>query len=173
MYIVLARNNIEAASLLRSAKHTKYYQQKLVETYKAAKIYWDLGYKKRARTLLDTQLEKDSTYFMGLLWGIYFNLQLGDTVRVKDYLGRLEKLDAANQVAVAFKRIISAGDSLHLIHPKIVRSELHTTIAELYFKIKLPEEAIDEAYRALNENKNNKNALQLLSEIYQKKSSSK
>jgi tetratricopeptide (TPR) repeat protein len=172
-YIVVAKNNIEAASLIGSAKRTNFYQQRSVETFQAAKIYWNLGYKKRARSLLDTQLENDSTYFTGLLWGIYFNLQLEDTVKAKDYFGRLEKLDAANEVVVAFKRIISAGDSLHFVQSKIVRSELHAAIAKVYLKIELPESAIDEAYRALNENKTNANAQQLLSKIYQKKSSSK
>jgi predicted Zn-dependent protease len=98
---------------------------------------------------------------------------LEDTVKAKDYFGRLEKLDAANEVVVAFKRIISAGDSLHFVQSKIVRSELHAAIAKVYLKIELPESAIDEAYRALNENKTNANAQQLLSKIYQKNSSSK
>jgi hypothetical protein len=76
-------------------------------------------------------------------------------------------------VVIAFKRIISAGDSLPFIKSKTIRSELHAAIAEIYFKIELPEEATDEAYRALSENKNNASAQQLLSKIFQKKSSSK
>jgi tetratricopeptide (TPR) repeat protein len=164
-YLMLAKINNEASVLLTSASRTKFYQQQLVETWKAAKIYWSLGYQKRARSLMNNILENDSTYFMGLLWGIYFNLQLEDTVRAKDYLGRLEKLDAANPVVVAFSQIINKSDSLSFINDYITRCKLHSGIAELYYQIELTEDAIDEAYKSAR----NVHALELLLKIYEKR----
>jgi tetratricopeptide (TPR) repeat protein len=136
---------------------------------KAADLYWKLGYKRRAADIMNSLYNEDTTYFVGDLWGLHYNLQLGDTLTAKKYLISLSGIDSGNAVVLAFNRILSYGDSLNRTKEARDLSRYHTEIGSLYRKIVLDEEAIDEAERALRSDPGNLQALLLLGEQFERK----
>jgi tetratricopeptide (TPR) repeat protein len=169
-YILLSRVHLQAIGALAQAQNPKIYEQGAVQTVVAARLYWSLGYCKRANRLMVDLFKNDSTYFVGLLWGVHFGLQLGDTAQAKDYLARLECLDVTNPVVQVFRHIIAIGDSLRSTTDSHQRIFFHLSIARLYRQIELAEEAIDETQYALRENPTDVDALLFLAKMFEDKS---
>jgi tetratricopeptide (TPR) repeat protein/4-amino-4-deoxy-L-arabinose transferase-like glycosyltransferase len=168
-YTMPARLQLEAMNMLSMAMNEKYFMSKAVEMGKAADLYWRLGYKRRAADIMNALYNEDTTYFMGLLWGLDYNLQLGDTLLAKRYLSSLKGTDSGNAVVLAFNRILSYGDSLNMSSDAHDISRYHTQIGYVYRQIELNEEAIDEAERALHFDSGNLQALLLLGEQFERK----
>ncbi|HMD13000.1 MAG TPA: tetratricopeptide repeat protein, partial [Bacteroidota bacterium] len=141
-----------------------------VQSYKAASVYWKLGAYHKAAELMNYSLNADTEYFVGLLWGLHFNLQLGDTGIAKKYLSILENMDAKNPVVQTFHQIFLTADSIRNSNERNDRSRFYVAIANLYNKIELFDEAIDEAELALHENPDNADALLLIAQIHEKHS---
>lgn len=137
-----------------------------IRTQEAAAIYWNLGYRKRASELMDASLMNNSQYFVGLLWGLHYSLQQGETSMARRYLQRLQRIDSANVVVEAFREILLINDTLALSGHSPARSELHLRTARLYRQIELNEEAIDEAERAVGEKRKNREAISFLVELF-------
>jgi tetratricopeptide (TPR) repeat protein len=168
-YTIPARLQLQAMSMLRKAVNEEFFMSKAVEMGKAAELYWRLGYKKRAADIMNTLYNEDTTYFMGLLWGLHYNLQLGDTSLAKRYLISLNGTDSGNAVVRAFNDVLSYGDSINISKDNRDVSRYHTEIGYLYRQIELNEEAIDEAERALRFEPGNLKALKLLGEQFERK----
>lgn len=168
-YIFPARLELEAMDLLNNARRENINSSRAVGIFNAASLYWNMGYYKRAADILNDFLQTDSMYFTGLLWGLHFNLQVGDTNIAKKYFSILNNIESDNPAVMAFDHILQIGDSLRIVQNPLERSRLHYTIANLYYQIELNEEAIDEAEKALGENSRNIEALILMGDVFKRK----
>jgi tetratricopeptide (TPR) repeat protein len=183
-YVYIARHQIYASNFLTEVAQSSHSEEQAVKTFKAANIYWRLGEWNRAAELMRNQVELDSTYFVGLLWGLHYSLQTGDTNSARRNLSILERMelkrihetksdtatiDSINPIVTAFGQILAIGDSLHIAATSIERSRLYVATANYYEKIELNEEAIDEAEKALHENPENMNALFLIAQVFERK----
>ncbi|MBI1806920.1 MAG: glycosyltransferase family 39 protein [Ignavibacteria bacterium] len=166
-YTYTARNHIQTMRRLASAKASRIPESKAVELYKVARDYWQLGYGRRAQEIINAMLKSDSSFFVGLLWGFHFNLQMGDTIMARRYLGILENIDHSNPVVNAFDQIIALQDSLRTTSSSLENSKFHIAIGRLYKKIELNEEAIDEAELALRANPASVDAPMLMGEMFE------
>jgi tetratricopeptide (TPR) repeat protein len=167
-YMYLARVHMEAMDVALSAKNTPPTQERAIKMNDLARLYWDLGYPRFAKSFADSSLQFDSTYFWGLLWGFHFNFQLGDTQNARVYYDKVAKIDEKNQVVVSFKRLMTINDSLRW-SDESRRSQLHLSAARIYRLIELFEESIDEAERAREADPNNEEVLQFLGEAFEQK----
>jgi tetratricopeptide (TPR) repeat protein len=114
---------------------------------------------------MNTSLRANSAYFVGLLWGMHFNLQMGDTAQARAWLATLEAIDAKNQVVATFRHLIDLGDSIRLAKSLPARAAERLTVARLYQKIELFDEALDETERSLGDDPTQAPALMLRAEL--------
>ncbi len=161
-----ARVHLDAMYVALSAKGVPPTQERAIKMNDLGRLYWDLGYKKRAEHLCDESLRLDSSYFWGLLWGFHFNLQNGDTADARHYFRQLSAMDAKNQVVMAFSQLLASSDSLCWVRDPAARSALHLSEARLYRAIELYEVALDEDERAIGEAPGNAAAVGLRREIF-------
>jgi tetratricopeptide (TPR) repeat protein len=117
--------------------------------YDAARTFWSLGYGRQAYRLVKELLTRDPNHFVGLLWGWHWGIQLGDSAAAGGYLARLQKIDSANAVVRSFTAMARAHRDLRRAATPAEQSKLHLLLASEYKKMELPEEAFDEAERAL------------------------
>jgi tetratricopeptide (TPR) repeat protein len=143
-----ARVHLDAMDVALSARGVPPTQERAIKMNDLGRLYWDLGYRRRAEELSDESARLDSGYFWGLLWGFHFNLQNGDTADARRYFRRLGQIDGKNQVVRVFDRLLAIGDSLTFVREPARRSALHLAAARLYERIELFEVALDEAERA-------------------------
>jgi tetratricopeptide (TPR) repeat protein len=136
--------------------------------YSAARLYWNLGYRKQAFRIIRDAVDSDTNYFTGLLWAWHFANQLGDLKSAQRYLQQLDKIDCENPVVQAFGKIDSVQISLRQTVDPVRKSDLHAFIAREYYAIELTEEAADEAQIAVGQNPHNRKAWVLLEEIFEK-----
>jgi tetratricopeptide (TPR) repeat protein/4-amino-4-deoxy-L-arabinose transferase-like glycosyltransferase len=168
-YVVPARAQIEEMEKLAVAESQKFPPSRAVQMFDAATFYWNMGYPRRAASIMNRVLENDSTYFVGLLWGFHFNLQLGDTLTSRKYFLILENMDAQNPVVMNFREILNCSDSLKEARTPAERSLGHWRIGRCYQRIELDEEALDEAEQSLREVPGNVQALLLMAEVFEHK----
>lgn len=168
-YTIPAKLQMQALNMITRANAETFYMSKAVNVGKAANLYWRLGFYRRAAEIMNTLYREDSTYFMGLLWGLHYNLQMGDTAMAKSYLSTLKALDSINPVVMAFDTILFYGDLINTSTDSIKISQMHVQIGHQYRQMELDEESIDEAERALGYNPRNLNSMILLGEQYKRK----
>ena len=150
-YIDYGRRHWDAAERLAAARSSTVAEERAMNLFDAASLYWKMGYPARAAEILDDLFRADSSYFAALQWGVNISLQLRDTSRASQCLSRLERIDAANPVVKTFRRILPIGDSLNMVHSRGEKSRLHLELALLYDGIGLGQEALDEAEMAAAE----------------------
>jgi tetratricopeptide (TPR) repeat protein/4-amino-4-deoxy-L-arabinose transferase-like glycosyltransferase len=169
-YVGNARMQIQAMRMLFKARHESFQPSRAVGSYNVASLYWKIGYYERAASIMVPELGIDSSYFVGLLWGLHFNLQNGDTTKAKQYLSILGNLDSSNPVVKSFSKILEIGDLLQCAQSSVEKSRLHLEMGKLYKQIELNEVAIDEAERALRDDPNNFEAYLLMAQLFERKS---
>ena len=165
-YLDPASSFLSAMNQINSARELHYSDGIAVQSYKAASVYWKLGAYHKAAELMNYSIGADTEYFVGLLWGMHFDLQLGDTVTAKKYLAILDNIDAKNPVVQTFHQIFLFADAIGNSHEGNDRSRLHLAIANCYKKTELFDEAIDQAELALRQDPNNADALILIAQIH-------
>lgn len=170
-YAELARNQFEAADLLAKARSSKLYTEQAVKTFKSASIYWKSGYYRRAADLMNTLMDTDTSYFVGLLWGFHFDFQLGDSATAQKFLTILERIDSTNPVVLAFEHLTAIRDSLQAAKSGTAgeRSNLHLSAARICKAMQLYDESLDEAERALGERRDNVDALLFLARAFEQR----
>lgn len=168
-YAGMARTQFDIAALLRTSVSSKMMEERAVTRSRAAAQYWKLGYYRRAAEVIDTLATGGSDYFMGLLWGIHYNLQNGDTLRAMRFLQEALRVDSSNIVVKVFDAILRTGDSLQTATSAPARSMLHLSLARFYRQIDLKDEAIDEAERALASDPSNAEAVSIIGRLFEKR----
>jgi tetratricopeptide (TPR) repeat protein/4-amino-4-deoxy-L-arabinose transferase-like glycosyltransferase len=170
VYFSPARAELSLCDLAIRARQATTHDERSLKTLEAAQQYWKLGYYRRAKSLLDSDLESDSLFFRGLLWGFHFNFQLHDAARSRRYLDYLKKMDDSNQVVRAFVATVAIEDSLGNVREAGRRSRLHLSLARIFDKIELNDEALDEAQRAAGEDSNAVDPWKFLGNVYERSS---
>ncbi len=170
-YFGTSRNLFDAADLYSKARNAASAMERPIKTYRAAAMYWRMGFYRRSSEIMDALLESDTTYFVGLLWGFHFDITLGDTASARRYLAILRNIDDVNPVVLAFVRFLEIGDSLKRAPSAAERSALHFETAKISRTMELFDESIDQAEMALRESDGNTGALMLLAQLYERRGS--
>jgi len=164
----IASQHLAVAQLQRQAASLNPVQRSLA-LYDVATFYWNLGYYHQAYAILRQTLGENPTFFRGLLWGWYYGIQLGDTTQAAVYLRQLENIDGTNPVVQRFRTIASCSDTLRRLSNPLRRGEIRLAIARSYEAVDLPEEAIDEAQRAIRENPSSAEPWLFQGELFEKR----
>jgi tetratricopeptide (TPR) repeat protein len=164
---LLASQLFHAMELENEARNSRFPQHASLAMLDASLAYWNNGYYRSAMNLMNEVLAPNSDFFVGLLWGFHYNLQMGDTVRALAYLGRLQEIDSTNIIVKSFGKVVMIGDSLKASSDPTDRSRMHLEIGILYRKIDLPIVDLDEAERALKDNPGNVQALLFMGKTLQ------
>jgi tetratricopeptide (TPR) repeat protein len=152
---LLASQLFHALELENEARTSKFEQHASLATLDASLAYWNNGYYRSARDLMNAVLVPNNDFFVGLLWGFHYNMQMGDTLRAQGYLDRLQKIDSTNIIVKTFRTVVSIGDSIKLTSDSVERSRMHLEIGMLYRKIDLPIVDFDEAERSMKDSPKN------------------
>ena len=154
-YTPLASKHLAVAVNQKQVDQAENPVQRSLAVTDIASFYWNLGYYGTAYSTLKSQLAIDSTYFTGLLWGWNYGMQRGDTAQAKTCLRLLAGIDRTNPVVQQFTFIDRTADSLRRSGDAGLRSHYHLAIAQSFKTVDLPDEAIDEAQRAVREDPRN------------------
>ena len=168
-YLPVASKVLDIAYAQRRVESSENTVERSTMMVNSARFYWSLGYYGQAYHTIHDCLTRDSTYFVGLLWGWDFAMQRGDSAQARSYLRQLRGIDRGNAIVKQFTLIELQADSLrHCAIPEN-RSAIHMAIAESYRIVDLPDEAIDEAQLALLENPRSKEAWQFQAQLFESK----
>ncbi len=172
-FVMQARLLIQAQQKLNNAYSQRNAEWKAVELYEAASVYWKMGYYNLSAQIMNNLFNVDSNYFVGMLWGLHYNMFIGDTIMPVKYLNALKKIDSTNAVVQAFDKIFNLKNNLLHTSEPMERSKIHTEIGSLYKQIELNEESLDEAELAIGEDPENVNAWILMAQIFERKTNLK
>ena len=151
-YTPVATKHLAVSQSQARAEQSSNPLQRSLTLFDVASFYWNYGYYNQAYAIMRQSLKNDSTYFTGLLWGWHYAMQLADTSQAKIYLRQLEGIDRSNPVVRGFHTMSLLADSLRRTSSPARRCKLRLALARSYEAVDLPEEAIDEAQRALRDN---------------------
>lgn len=169
-FVLPARLQLQALERLNYARSQTNSESRAVETYNAASMYWKMGYYNRAAQIMNELIAVDSSYFVGMLWGLHYNMYIGDTIIPGKYLSALKRIDSSNTVVQVFDKMFVIKDTLRSTIDRAERSRMHVAVGELYKQIEMNEESLDEAEFALKENSTNADAWLLMAQIFERKS---
>jgi tetratricopeptide (TPR) repeat protein len=168
-YAAVASKHLDVAYSQRQAESSDSPSERSTTMLNAARFYWSLGYYGHAYSTIRSSLATDSTFFLGLLWGWDYAMQRGDTLQARSYLRQLRSIDRTNAVVQQFTLIEQTEDSLRRSSNPQQRSAFHLSIARSYKTVDLPDEAIDEAQRALREDPDNTEAWLFQAQLFEEK----
>jgi tetratricopeptide (TPR) repeat protein/4-amino-4-deoxy-L-arabinose transferase-like glycosyltransferase len=168
-YIPVASKHLDVAFAQRQAELSETPSERSTMLLNNARFYWSLGYYAQAYSTIRSSLAVDSTFFLGLLWGWDYAMQRGDTLQARSYLRQLRAIDRTNAVVQQFTLIEQTEDSLRRSSNPKRRCAFHLTIARSYKTVDLPDEAIDEAQRALLEDPRNADAWLFQAQLFEEK----
>lgn len=168
-YTLSARSHFDVLKLVMTSKRSSVMEERGIARQRAASLCWEMGYYMRAAELLEPLLRDDPGYFVGLLWGLHYNLQNKDTAKALLFFSKLERIDSTHVLVQSYRQIIGIGGSLALAGSDSARSNLHCTIAAVYDQMDLKEEALDETEQALRYNPNNSDAMLLMAKVFERK----
>ncbi|HLX12714.1 MAG TPA: glycosyltransferase family 39 protein [Bacteroidota bacterium] len=155
VFVYPAMRQLDVMETLARARSSHFLPTQAVHTLQVAILYWRIGYYRHATALLDTLLTMPDTYMFGLLWGLHFNLQMGDTTNAQRFLKKLIATDSSNTVVKSFRTLFAISDTLCASNDPSERCRLRLKIAAIYRDIELPGVSIDEAERAIHEQPSN------------------
>ncbi len=168
-WTAMARMQFDALRLVMHSRRAADREQRAIGLQKAASLYWQMGYPRRAAELLEPLLSDESGYFVGLLWGLQYNLENGDTVKAHEFFTKARGIDSASTLVQSYGRILAIGDSLRMTESDSVRSCHHLLLATLYGGMDLKEEALDESERAVRYDAKNTEAFLLMGKMFERK----
>ena len=131
--------------------------------------YWDFGFRHRAIEVLQMALRADSNFSPGLVFGMYYSIQLGDTSKAKWFFSRVQQSDSGHLIIKPVRRIFSLMDSVRWAKTPPQRIGYELSLAKGYAAIGLRELTIDQTLAILEEDPNNVGALQVLAQAYNDK----
>jgi 4-amino-4-deoxy-L-arabinose transferase-like glycosyltransferase len=141
------------------------YQRAMVY-HKVSANYWDLGFRQRAIGTLDLCVRADSSFSPAFIFGMYYCLQVGDTVKARQYFARTQKADPNHMMIKSVRAIFAQMDSIKWSKTSAERLGHELTLAKGYTSIGLRELSIDQALAILEQDPNNVGALEMLVQMY-------
>jgi tetratricopeptide (TPR) repeat protein len=170
-FIPPARVFLYAMNEVRRARALQDDRARSLRLYGVSTIVWNLGYSAQAYDLLKELLSRDMNHFVGLLWGWHWGIQVGDTAGVVKYLKRLQDIDSGNTVVRSFTSMSRLQTDLRKASSGSEQSRIHVLLSGEYDKIDLPEEALDEAEKAIRTDPSSAAALKVREGLLQKRKS--
>jgi 4-amino-4-deoxy-L-arabinose transferase-like glycosyltransferase/tetratricopeptide (TPR) repeat protein len=134
--------------------------------HKVSANYWDLGFQNRAIQTMELCNHADSTFSPSLIFGMYYSLQVGDTLRAKQYFARTQRVDSSHMMIKPIRRIFSLMDSIKWAKTPAERRGYEVSLAKGYTAIGLRELSIDQSLAVLEDDPNNVGALEILAQAY-------
>jgi tetratricopeptide (TPR) repeat protein len=168
-FIPPARVFLYAMNEIRRARMLQDDRARSLRLYGVSTIVWNLGYNAQAYDLLKELLSRDMNHFVGLLWGWHWGLQVGDTAGVVKYLKRLKDIDSTNAVVRSFTAMTRLQSDLRRATSGSEQSRIHLLLSGEYDKIDLPEEALDEAEKAIRADTSSVAALKAREDLLRKR----
>jgi tetratricopeptide (TPR) repeat protein/4-amino-4-deoxy-L-arabinose transferase-like glycosyltransferase len=151
--------------LMKGATDTSAYQRAMAY-HRVSANYWDLGFRQRAIQTLESCNRADSTFSPSLIFGLYYSLQLGDTVRAKQYFARTQKVDPTHIMIRPLRGIFALMDSVKWAKTPVERRGHELNIAKAFTGLGLREISIDMSLAILEEDPDNVGALEILAQAY-------
>jgi len=139
---------------------------KAMAYHKISAGYWDLGFHKHAVDILNLALKADSNFTPGLIFGMYYALQLGDTAGAKQYAARTLRADSMHIINRPLQRIMAFIDSTRMQKTPEQKIGYQLNIANIEFNIGLRDLSIDQSLAILQKEPRNIGALELLAKCY-------
>lgn len=153
--------------IIQLTKAASMYQQQFADyTTRAAGSYWSMGYEKHAYNLLDSVLNFDSTFIPAYIFKLHFALKQNKISDARNSLNKIAILDTSNNLLEIYNNLISRSDSIKNKYSGLNLTNAYIMNAKDYYKLGVYEDAIDNLLLCLQIDKNNIEAMNLLSEIY-------
>ena len=158
-HAVLVKNLEKAESESSPAERAGIYQR-------VSSVFWDLGFREFSLQLLGRSLKEYQTFAPSLIFGMYYSLQRGDTVRAKQFFGRLKSASPTHAIISTIQTVFEAMDSARAAKTVPQRITYQLRLAKGYAQLGLVDATIDESFSILERDSVNVGALQLLAEAY-------
>src|SRR5207244_676000 len=110
VYVAPSRRYLAALDAVERGRMARTPQGRSIRLTESANTFSRLGHIRKSAAIMAEVLYSDTTYFVGLLWGLHYSLQLGNVDRARQYIGVLERMDSINPVVKAFRGIIVCAD---------------------------------------------------------------
>lgn len=146
-YSAMARAQIGAMLQLRRAEREKGIQRGYT-AFEAGLAYWSIGYGSTALAIMRNIARSDTTHFSAALWGCYYAKQLGDTTESFEFLKRLRKIDITAPIVADWEDMRNLELKARTTTSAEKRAAIHVSIAEVYERLELYDEALDALERA-------------------------
>ncbi|MBI3006261.1 MAG: hypothetical protein HYY49_12725 [Ignavibacteriales bacterium] len=156
----------EIIATLQEAKTERDPLRRAEKFQRVAVSYWELGFRKRAMEMLARSLASDANFFPSLIFGSLYALQAGDTTASREFHNKAASIEPANELVQGLTVLFQHRDSLGFNLSSIRKEGVRVGIAESYVRMGLRENAIDELLFVLSRNPKNRDALELLADIY-------
>ena len=140
--------------------------KKALAYHKASANYWDLGFRQRALDVLNLALRADSNFMPGLIFGVYYALELGDTAQAKKYFGWAQRADPNHGTIRMMRGIFAMMDSVRLAKTTAQRLGYQLAMAKGFAAIGLRDVTIDLSLAILAEDPKNRGALVELAQAF-------
>lgn len=137
--------------------------------HKVSANYWELGFRRRAFEVLDLSLRADSNFTPALIFGMYYSLQLEDTVKARWYFKRTQKADPNHTILAPVGRIFAFLDSIAHAGSSEKQRDYALGLAKSYAAVGIREVAIELCLTILQQDPQNIAALDLLAQSYEVK----
>jgi tetratricopeptide (TPR) repeat protein/4-amino-4-deoxy-L-arabinose transferase-like glycosyltransferase len=139
---------------------------KAMTYHKISAGYWDLGFHKHAFDVLRLAFKADSAFAPGLIFGMYYSLQLGDTTQARWFFSQTQLADSAHIMNKPVRKLFALMDSTKMAKTSEQRIGYELSLAKIYFNIGLRELSIDQSLAILQRDPKNAGALELLAQCY-------
>jgi tetratricopeptide (TPR) repeat protein/4-amino-4-deoxy-L-arabinose transferase-like glycosyltransferase len=139
---------------------------KAMAYHKISAGYWDLGFHKHAFDVLRLAFKADSAFAPGLIFGMYYSLQLGDTTGARRFFSQTKLADSNHIMNRPVGKLFAFMDSTRMAKTSEQRMGHELSIAKIYFNMGLRDLSIDQSLAILQRDPNNAGALELLAQCY-------
>jgi tetratricopeptide (TPR) repeat protein len=150
----------------RQAEKDTSKMSKAMAYHKVSAGYWDLGFHKHAFDVLRLAFKADSAFAPGLIFGMYYSLQLGDTTQARWFFSQTQLADSGHMMNKPVRKLFGLMDSTRLAKTPEQRNGYELSQAKIYFNLGLRELSIDQSLAILQRDPKNTGALELLAQCY-------
>ncbi len=168
-HVALAQAHLTLAEQLKLASEASSSAERSGRAIAAGRGYWDLGYGNLALRVMQNVLRLDSTSFDAALWACHFARQLGDTVMSRRYLALLKDIDFTAPIIRDIEAIDRAGARASHSEDQGDRLQALLELGELYEKLELFEEALDDLEKAMTLEPHDGRVRSAMVRIYERK----
>lgn len=162
-----AAYHLEIIDFLEKAEKESRPAIKAELLYVVSVKYWNLGFRTQGLAALARALEADPSFGPGLVFGVYYNLEMGRWEDARRHLRRLEVAVPSHSLLPPLHRIVAHTDTI--IASKTVRPANVMALAAAYEEAGLGDSAIRELLRLLEFRPQDADVRRSLTDLYKGK----